>query len=399
MPTHNCDSSSPERKFQMLTKSLSKDFINYKALAWMVAASAAISLAILNRWVVTPLGVKSFGRVWQYYGSWFDFGFHRRGLVGTVLTETGLNRLVLNEYLFAYMFYGLFLVAGYFLVIKFIISNKNLRANNVLSFCVLFSPATFLHFAYSTGCQDLILFVLLLVAVFFVQSALALSLVVVSGVLVHELFIFMLPGIFILKFLGRTPPTGRLNRNFVVPAIAALVAVVAVTTVGRLAVDASTYEAVMAERMPSAAYQHGLWSGYFEVASTIESNTSLPGQVFSSLWVNRWYLLVSTVYAFFVACIVAWYLKANAFHKILTFTAITFPLLTTFVAGDYHRWASISACLGIVGMLLLTAQGKLIIPKMALVLLTFFSVFAPFGSAELERPFPMHQFILERLMR
>lgn len=372
---------------------------NNKALAWMVAASAAISLAILNRWVVTDLGAKSFGRVWQYYVSWFDFGFHRRGLVGTVLTETGLNRLVLNEYLFAHLFYGLLLVAGYYLVIKFIINNENLRSNNVLSFCMLFSPATFLHFAYSTGSQDLILFVLLLEAVFFVQSVLALSLVVVSGVLVHELFIFMLPGIFMLKFLVCTPATVRLNRTLVVPAIAALMAIVAVTTVGKVAVDASTYEAVMAQRMPSAAYQHSLWSGYVEVASSIEGNTRLPGEVFSNLWVNIWNLLVSTVYAFLVALIVAWYLQANAFHKILAFTAITFPLFTTFVATDYYRWVSISACLGFVSILLLTAQGKLIIPKRVFSLLTIFSVFAPFGSAALEWPFPVHQFILERLMR
>jgi hypothetical protein len=363
----------------------------------MVAASAAISLAILNRWVFTTLGVKSFGRIWQYYGSWFDFGFHRRGLVGTVLTETGLNRLVLNEYLFAYIFYGLFLATGYFLVIKFIISNENLRANNVLSFCVLFSPATFLHFAYSTGNHDLILFVLLMVAVFFVQSAFALSLVVVSGVLVHELFIFMLPGIFMLKHIVRIPATSRLNRAFVVPAIAALVAIVAVATVGKLAVDASTYEAVMAQRLPSAKNQHPFWSGYYEVTSTIQTNNEMSKEVF--YWVNRWYVLVPTVYAFFVACIVAWYLKSNAFHKILTFTAITFPLLTTFVATDYYRWVSISACMGIVGMLLLTAQGKLIIPKMAIVLLAIFSVLAPFGSAALDWPFPIHQFILEKIMR
>ena len=56
-------------------------FIRNRRLVGMTSVSALLSFTVLNRWLVTDIGEKSFGRVWQYYVSWFDFGFHRRGLL------------------------------------------------------------------------------------------------------------------------------------------------------------------------------------------------------------------------------------------------------------------------------------------------------------------------------
>ena len=41
------------------------------------------SFAVLNRWVFTDLGFLSYGRLWQLNISYTDFGFFRRGLMGT----------------------------------------------------------------------------------------------------------------------------------------------------------------------------------------------------------------------------------------------------------------------------------------------------------------------------
>ena len=54
----------------------------------LFALSLAGSLIFLNRWVVTDLGLHSFGRVWQYYVSYFDYGFVRRAFFGTILDVT-----------------------------------------------------------------------------------------------------------------------------------------------------------------------------------------------------------------------------------------------------------------------------------------------------------------------
>ena len=56
-----------------------------------------VSFAVLNRWIVTDLGIHSYGRIWQLYVSYSDFGFFRRGLIGTFLSDTGLNQLIENE--------------------------------------------------------------------------------------------------------------------------------------------------------------------------------------------------------------------------------------------------------------------------------------------------------------
>ena len=49
------------------------------------------SIIILNRWLVTDLGLLSFGRLWQLYVSYADFGFIKRGLLGSLLSESGIN--------------------------------------------------------------------------------------------------------------------------------------------------------------------------------------------------------------------------------------------------------------------------------------------------------------------
>ena len=69
--------------------------------AFIFIGAAAYSFLVLNRWIVSDLGLLSYGRVWQLYISWSDFGFFRRGLVGTLLSETRINTLFENEYIFA----------------------------------------------------------------------------------------------------------------------------------------------------------------------------------------------------------------------------------------------------------------------------------------------------------
>jgi hypothetical protein len=342
---------------------------------------------------------KSFGRLWQYYVSWFDFGFHRRGLVGTLLTESGLNTVFQNEYLFVYLIYGILIATSYLLIAKAIISNQKLSSNTMLIFCVIFSPAIFFHFAYSSGNLDLILFIFFIIAIFFSNTTFLLSLVVASGVLVHELFVFFLPCIFILKYLVRGKQKSWPDWELISPAIAALIAIFIVIFFGKINVSASTFEFLMSKRIPFAAHQHPLWSGYIEVASSFQDNSNTGINMISSMWNNKFYLIIPTIYAVFIAWVVSWFMTSSKIIKIIIFFLIIFPLMASFVAGDYYRWVSISACLGLVSMMLLICNDILSAPKWTLVLLMGFSVFSPFGSASLNRPFPMHQMLLEKIFR
>src|SRR5690242_10140875 len=94
--------------------------------------SYLFSLVVLNRWLLTSLKLKSFGLVWQYYVSWADFGFFRRGLLGTLLTQSGVNKATSNEYIFSYAFYGATLTVCYYLILRVMVDSENLPHRNIV---------------------------------------------------------------------------------------------------------------------------------------------------------------------------------------------------------------------------------------------------------------------------
>jgi hypothetical protein len=374
---------------------------NYKIYI-IFALSYVFSLIILDRWILTSLRFKSFGLIWQYYVSWADFGFFRRGLLGTLLTESGLNRTMPNEYIFSYVFYGATLTACYYLVLRVMVDGEILKHRNVVAFCIFFSPAMFSHFAYSTGCQDLVLFVILLISLFMVQNPIAISLVIVAGILTHELFILFLPGIFVLRLVTSPGRPSWQDPRFVIPGLAALGSIIMVVYFGRVSVSNLEFERVMAARIPLAAFQHPLWSGYFQVSSGIESNVAAGAAVAKSasdVWYAIIFMAVPTIYAVYVALIVSNFSSLGTPRSLLLLLSILFPMTAAIVAADYYRWTSISACLGLVAMLLLMLRGMLRPPRWSLIPLVCFSIFAPFGAAELERPFPLHQYVWEAVAR
>jgi hypothetical protein len=372
-------------------------FKNNRNLTLILFGSLLTSTVILNRWVLTELKLKSFGRLWQYYVSWSDFGFFRRGLIGTILSETHLNKIISNQYIFAYIFYAILLIFSYYLVLRFILNHQKIRENGWLVFCLFLSPAIFTHFSYATGAQDLVLFIILVASIFYAKNTFSISLLLVSGVLTHELFIFLLPGIFTIKYLTRANKANVFDSTIVLSLINVIFSIIAVVFFGKLNIDKAIFDSIMTEHMPLAANQHPLWSGYSELGSTVEGNISNV-EVFRSLWVNMWYILIPTVYAFFVGFISIKHLKEGFFIRLISFAAMLFPIATIFVATDYYRWVSISACLSFVSILYFISCEKLTVSTGHLKILAIFSIFLPFGAAQHNWPFPMHQFIWARYL-
>lgn len=368
---------------------------NY-ALPGIIFISAMLSYALLFRWSFTHITpVQTFGRIWQYYVSWFDFGFHRRGLVGTILTETGINRLAKNEVQFAYIFYAGLLLLLYVLIARIFFKYPRLRENIALCICVFLSPVTFLHFAYCTGNLDNILIILVVLALFYVRNFWILSALLACGVLVHELFIYLLPIIFLLRILIDPSHAALLKKENIIPVLAVIAAIILVTSAGRLNhIPIDVFNAHMEKRIPLAAYQKPLWSGYFEISSGVEEQ---GGQKLHALWAYRTYIILPTLYVLILAFSTAYYLQAKKLYKIALAIAILFPLLAAVVAWDYYRWVSLSGCLGLMSILLLTSKNKLTLPKHILMCLILFSFLAPFGPDVLPRPFPIQQTILEKL--
>jgi hypothetical protein len=371
-------------------------------IALMTFVSIFLSLFVLNRWAFTPLGYKSFGRVWQLYVSWSDFGFFRRGLLGTILTETGVNSLIKNEYVFAYIFYTLALLLLYAIVVTIIYKADDLYKNTLLIACIMFSPALFMHFAYATSGQDIYILIIAFLCVYFIKNIFVFPLLICCGLLVHELFFFMLPCILILRYLEGARRNPFQDRILLTSGFVALVTMAVLVVFGKLNVNQEVFDSLMAARMPNAAHQHAFWSGYFEVSSSVKSNANLGSEFIDQFLKERkdqLSVVIPTLYAIYVAVIVAWYSKISLFEKVALFICCIFPHAVVLVASEYYRWTSLSACLGLISIMFLISKKMLSVPNSALLVLLIFSVFSPFGSIPLDRPFPMQQFAIEKFFQ
>lgn len=159
----------------------------------IIAAGASLlaSLAILNRWIFTPLGLESYGRVWQLFVSYSEFGFVRRGLVGTAVDLSGINRLIPNEYVLALIVHSAFLVIFATLLCLYVVSNG--LSGWRLAAAVLFAPTMLVHLGYNTGSLDVFFMVVVLVNMLFARNIFLFSALIVTGILIHEVFLFLLP--------------------------------------------------------------------------------------------------------------------------------------------------------------------------------------------------------------
>jgi hypothetical protein len=377
---------------------------------WAVVCASVLALLIIyNRWIVTDLGLASFGRVWHLFVSYGDFGFVRRGFVGTILSTLNLRAAFSNDYNYAYSVYLIQLIILYALVIRVFL--KTGAANNAVFTVVFFlSPAFFLQAGYLSGTQDITVLILTITAIFYAKNLAAVTAICVVGILVHELFLFCTPTVLCLHWLRRTAlpfprgswkGAGQPNGSLVFKIFAAVAAIALTLFIimqyGRLSVEREAFEAAMATKMPDAAYVHTLWSGYFEVSSSAEENVALKD-------LKRWitgkpvYYALPLLYSIILSFLAAWsFQQINRRVGLLIFFCTLFPISTALIATDLYRWLGMSANLGLLSLLYALSYGYTVSTRAMAALLPF-SVLAPFGSYPWERPFPLHQFILEKLM-
>lgn len=360
----------------------------------------AAALVMLNRWMVTEQGVQSFGRLWHYYLSYTDFGFSRRALIGTVLTGTGINRLTDDPYLFAYLFYAakLILLAG---LVTYWCLRHRIFQNPLWYALVFLSPAFLLQSSYVTGSQDLQLLILATVLVLFVRNRYLLMAGAVAGVLMHELFLFLLPFLFLIHFLERRrhgEPAAVAVAQLALAALPAGLAAIVVIFMGDLDVARQTYDQLMTQRTPGAAFPTGNGSGYFEVTASMGDNLSEGGRALERIRQSLPWPLVPLAYALLlITTLVATLRDMTLRYRVLLALSCLLPLLVIFLAADVYRWIGMSANLALLALLYFGSRQPLQPPRLAGGLLLLFCLLAPFGSADITRPFPAHQLLWERL--
>lgn len=363
------------------------------AAAMIFFAALCVAILVLNRWAFTDLGLLSYGRVWQLYISYADFGFLRRGLIGTLFSATGLSSLFANAYVFAFFVHNVAIVLLAFLIARFCIRQD--LTDPLFIVGVAFSPALIIHSGYTTGSLDVFVLLLAVLNILYVRNSLLFGTILIAGILTHELFIFTLPAQFWAFYF-----CDNANRNLaftpwnLFPPILAALAIFAVTFFGQTEVPEFEFKEVMRTRIPDAFEMHPLWSGYLEVGSSVETNLTAAREFFLAFRDGTiFFLLPSLLYLSFLALRIMQYVR-NSGETLLLAIAIAAPLLTSLLATDFHRWVAMSANMALLVTLKLAAREGSTTSSWNIPV-ALYCFLAPFGSAELARPFPLHQFVWE----
>ena len=358
-------------------------------------AGASVSYLVLNRWLLTDLGLQSYGRVWQLYVSYIDFGFVRRAFVGTVLSETGAHLILKNEYYFALAIHHLSIATLATIAALFCLKKR--VTDPIFVAGIAFSPAFIIHSGYNTGSLDVFVTILAALNILVVRHVAMFSVIAAAGVLTHEIFLFTVPAQICALLYARRSTSGESRLGILLaPVLVIVVAAVSVTVFGTSDLSLGAFEDLMRQRLPNAEGNHVLWSGYREIASSVEQDGSGSLKRLTEIRGGIAYLLLPLAYVALLIARLRTYSSVSTDRPYLAI-AVVAPLFTAVVATDYHRWIAMSANMGILLSLVLAGESARTESRWNVPLLLF-CLLAPFGGAEIERPFPMHQFIIERFL-
>ncbi len=361
----------------------------------IAVAASAFSLLFLNRWLITNVPIEVFARVWQYYVGYQDVGFVRRLLVGTIVSASHITDFFQSEFVFGHVFHSVTIIvlAGIFL--HYILKNHELE-KPYKYLIIFFSPFFIQQMGTTTGTQDVILVILAAISVFYAGSWIGIILISIIGLLVHELFIFLVPAILIIHSIQKGE--NIFSAACLLTGVGLLAVFLMITIGGKLQMERTLYEQIVVEKIPLAAYQHSLWSGYFELSTSVKENM-VEGENFIARYIHYYtFAIIPTAYMLFLVISVVFQKSINlSMTKWCLFLSICFPLVATFFAIDYYRWVGLSANLALIWMVYQMGQQKFTLQKWQWIVLLLCCFLAPFGGNEFHLPFPLHQPLLQKL--
>lgn len=231
-----------------------------------------------------------------------------------------------------------------------------------------------------------------------------LGLVAAAGVLVHEAYLFFVPFLALNNFLlqggGRFSGLRNIIKHIFPTFSLPVLALFAVKLFKSPAPGKIEFEMFMSTKLDIAGYQHPLWSGYFEIFSSTSDNAQSIGKIIVDFFGNIAHAAIPLLYLIIALCTFVCRSKSMIARPLLPFYAISLllPLAISLVATDYLRWVCMSSQLCILSMMTLQSSGILTVDSSKLLSLLPFSLVAPFGAAALNHPFPMHQFLIKKLL-
>ncbi len=362
----------------------------------IAVAALAISFVVFARGFFTPMGIASFGREFGFYVSYFDFGFVHRALIGSIVTLFAPGPIA-NSYVIPVVVYPAFLIGLTFISLLaarrwFPDTPDRTRYVAVL----LLSPAFVTHYAYSAGDFNVLLATILIASLLWVRRRVAPFALLAIAMAVHEIyFVAFAPCVCVALYVadGR-----RLKRAIIYGAIAAALFFLW-SHFGTIRMSQDQYHAVMNRRV------HLSYDAYIEMAGDFQRNVDFTRPLFSSfskiVWTGPLLVYWGIVTMLFFPR------RAPRFVTLVYLGATASPLVLFPFGTDLFRWVSLASVAALLLGGFLHAQGYHSLftarPRLALALTLPWVLVGPFGSpcdagAGCFRPFPMQQFVAERVL-
>jgi hypothetical protein len=353
-----------------------------------------INFLILIKPFFSELGYQSFGRIWQFHSSWFEFGFVRRSVVATILDSVGIPLSKENPYLAPYIIYSLILICA----LNYIVFQHRsfIQENFILSLAIFFSPAFFLHLSYTTGNFDVISLVVFYFLINSKKFVIAI-LLITFGMLNHEIFMLFLPLYIFSEYISRESFSEFFKKSLAITTIT-FINFYAFMKIAIPKMDQSRFDELMSKKLGVASGKHPFWSGYLELSpkSPLEyqEKYGIDPQV---IWENIGFVIAPTLFAILTVLVLFSILKLSRVERRILLLCSLAPFLVSLIfADDYYRYLSLSISgLLIFFLKIFIFSGLKAKPDLRIYLLLFFSILGPLGSGDLSRPFPVLQRIIE----
>jgi hypothetical protein len=348
------------------------------------------------RFLVTPLGLGSLGRDWGYFVSYADFGFIRRGLIGTF--SDVVFGPVANHRLPHLVLYPAFLIAILLIALLFI-RRLQLKTpqHQLYAAVLLLSPAFLGHFAYSTGDFNVVLAAIFIASMLLLNRFWAVIALTIVGILVHEIFVLAFVPALCVAMLSDDEMNLRRASAYGALAAAALIVVL---TFGIPDLTHDQYLQILDAKAPNLPVD-----GYFEITNGVRGNAAFTWKLYQhpALWVG---IIPALIYWAVIA--ISFFPRDGSLLLRLGYVgAAVTPLLMFALGSDLYRWVSMAAVATIVlGGHLADRRYKSLFsmrPWLVAALTLPWFLLGPFGSAcdpdrgGCVRAFPMAQFVLERI--
>jgi hypothetical protein len=311
--------------------------LSEKHIRWLlyiaIFAAAVISLAAANRYFFTSLGLDSIGRVWQNYINYFDFGFARRSLLGTInwfFLPSPIELHRETSWILHNIFFWSFFVAFLYVTLA-----KMPGTSTLTKILLILNPMLIVHYAYETG-HDFALAGLALFAVLMLHKLRFTILFSLIGMFVHEAFLFAyMP---LLAFLIYQQ-TGRRAPAILYACIMGAV-MLAFVAHSKLFFDTEEYTRTINTVVPNLE-RIGDWELSAGIVENLEFTlSSLLIAIEDPFTLMIWLLLFGYLLAFMRAFIP----KVILQQQPLIYAAVWFPTIVLFfLATDIYRWVSYSA--------------------------------------------------------